>query len=370
MSLVPSQLWRKLIRRLYGIPEIVRKLESASKEEKKMRGKRREAQRRVDDKILNKRQFVKKTVLHSSGKQTEESRSMTSLWRSMRAYKYAVSPDRPDLADLAVWSSRRSLDMLSHSLLVNTGNVLSLSETRQKASQNSTDEVSWQLSRNRCAPRSARGFRVCHRATSINSLRSRPRLCHTFGQNCVSRSSIRFCSSWSRLWRSSWTMNEARGMTRQLYVYQFSAIGSVVDNFPVNYDCRSMEGKTQVCKTWTEKIWRSLWKYLSRHLMSIRWRKRWIKVHYYIINRVSFSCIQCVLYFVAFKALSTDTIESLVIAYKSAEAPEDILSSLKKIWSVIEEYVRAEKLSSVGLSDINTNTFIELFQWDDVSCEC
>lgn len=68
----------------------------------------------------------------------------------------------------------------------------------------------------------------------------------------------------------------------------------------------------------------------------------------------------------AFKALHTDTIESLVIAYKDAENPEDSLSSLKRIWSVVEEYVKADKLSSVGLSDINTNTFIELFQWANV----
>ncbi|KYN04974.1 PREDICTED: glutamate--cysteine ligase regulatory subunit [Cyphomyrmex costatus] len=68
----------------------------------------------------------------------------------------------------------------------------------------------------------------------------------------------------------------------------------------------------------------------------------------------------------AFETLHTDTIESLVIAYKSAESPEDMLSSLKKIWSIIEEYVKVDKLSSVGLSDINTNTFIELFQWADI----
>ncbi|KMQ92793.1 glutamate--cysteine ligase regulatory subunit [Lasius niger] len=68
----------------------------------------------------------------------------------------------------------------------------------------------------------------------------------------------------------------------------------------------------------------------------------------------------------AFKALRTNIIESLVIAYKSAEDPENMLSSLKRIWSAIEEYVKVGKLSSVGLSDINTNTFIELFQWADV----
>jgi glutamate--cysteine ligase regulatory subunit len=69
---------------------------------------------------------------------------------------------------------------------------------------------------------------------------------------------------------------------------------------------------------------------------------------------------------IAFKALHTDTIESLVIAYKSDENPENILSSLKRIWSIIEEYIKNGKLSSVGLSDINTNIFIELFQWADV----
>ncbi|XP_014486565.1 PREDICTED: glutamate--cysteine ligase regulatory subunit [Dinoponera quadriceps] len=68
----------------------------------------------------------------------------------------------------------------------------------------------------------------------------------------------------------------------------------------------------------------------------------------------------------AFKALNTDTIESLVIAYKGDEKPEDTLLSLKRIWFVVEEYVRANKLSSVGLSDINTNTFIELFQWANI----
>lgn len=68
----------------------------------------------------------------------------------------------------------------------------------------------------------------------------------------------------------------------------------------------------------------------------------------------------------AFKALNTDTIESLVIAYKGNEEPEETLSSLKRIWSVVEEYVKSNKLSSVGLSDINTNTFIELFQWANV----
>lgn len=65
--------------------------------------------------------------------------------------------------------------------------------------------------------------------------------------------------------------------------------------------------------------------------------------------------------------MNTDTIESLVIAYSIKDDSEDILTSLKSLWRAVEEYVKIGKLSSVGLSDLNTNTFIEFFQWANVS---
>lgn len=55
-----------------------------------------------------------------------------------------------------------------------------------------------------------------------------------------------------------------------------------------------------------------------------------------------------------------------MIAYKGSEDPEDSLLPLKQIWTVVEEYVKIGKLHSYGLSDINTNTFIELFHWANV----
>ncbi|XP_031846189.1 glutamate-cysteine ligase modifier subunit [Nomia melanderi] len=64
--------------------------------------------------------------------------------------------------------------------------------------------------------------------------------------------------------------------------------------------------------------------------------------------------------------LNTSAIESLVIAYSGKENSEDLLSSLKQLWIGIEEYVEVGKLSSVGLSDISTNIFIDLFQWAKV----
>ncbi|XP_029046008.1 glutamate--cysteine ligase regulatory subunit [Osmia bicornis bicornis] len=62
-------------------------------------------------------------------------------------------------------------------------------------------------------------------------------------------------------------------------------------------------------------------------------------------------------------ALNISAIESLVIAYSDKESPEELLTSLKHLWTGVEEYVKIGKLSSVGLSDISTNVFIDLFQW-------
>lgn len=158
--------------------------------------------------------------------------------------------------------------MLSHSLLVNTGNILSLSEARQKASQNSTDEL-------------------------IETLKI--------------------------------ILNDEQSRSDDTTVI-------------IGKKDTSLQGVDRKDLKITVKIFIS-----SPNVDSLK----------EALDQ-------------AFEALCTETIESLVIAYKSAESPEDMLSSLKKIWAVIEEYVRANKLFSVGLSDINTNTFIELFQWADI----
>lgn len=66
--------------------------------------------------------------------------------------------------------------------------------------------------------------------------------------------------------------------------------------------------------------------------------------------------------FAVLRVLSTDAIESLVIAYKKAEGGDDILNSLQSLWSVIEEYKEAGKILSVGLSDVDTEVFIQFFK--------
>ncbi|KOX76321.1 Glutamate--cysteine ligase regulatory subunit [Melipona quadrifasciata] len=65
-------------------------------------------------------------------------------------------------------------------------------------------------------------------------------------------------------------------------------------------------------------------------------------------------------------SLNINAIESLVIAYLSKENPEELLASLKHLWIAVEEYVKIGKLSSVGLSDVDTNVFIDLFQWANI----
>lgn len=133
-----------------------------------------------------------------------------------------------------------------------------------------------------------------------------------------------------------------------------------------------MERKIQICRMLTGKIWRLLLKYLFPRLMLIYWRKHWTKVCcncnnvFFPIDFYIYYIFYFFFFLIAFKALRTNTIESLVIAYKTDESPEDTLLSLKQIWSVVEKYVKADKLFSVGLSDINTNTFTDLFHWAEV----
>ncbi|OAD53714.1 Glutamate--cysteine ligase regulatory subunit [Eufriesea mexicana] len=51
---------------------------------------------------------------------------------------------------------------------------------------------------------------------------------------------------------------------------------------------------------------------------------------------------------------------------KEAIDQEELLASLKHLWTGVEEYVKIGKLSSVGLSDVDTNVFIDLLQWANI----
>ena len=67
------------------------------------------------------------------------------------------------------------------------------------------------------------------------------------------------------------------------------------------------------------------------------------------------------------KELKTETIESLVIILNKEDNSDDILPSLQRLWTDLEEYFKLGKLTSIGVSDIETEKFIQLYNWANVS---
>ena len=69
-------------------------------------------------------------------------------------------------------------------------------------------------------------------------------------------------------------------------------------------------------------------------------------------------------FFSVLKTLDACCIESVVIAYDTAsKSSVDLLSALQELWPVVEHYVQKKKICSVGVSDIETDTFIRLYEW-------
>jgi glutamate--cysteine ligase regulatory subunit len=66
-----------------------------------------------------------------------------------------------------------------------------------------------------------------------------------------------------------------------------------------------------------------------------------------------------------FAALQTSCIDSVVLAYPYKAEPS-LLSGLKELWQVLEEYVQQQKLISIGVSDVETDVFIALYGWAKV----
>ncbi|XP_046406054.1 glutamate--cysteine ligase regulatory subunit [Ischnura elegans] len=65
-----------------------------------------------------------------------------------------------------------------------------------------------------------------------------------------------------------------------------------------------------------------------------------------------------------FQALNTPIIESVVLALP-ADNPIPV-PDLHEVWKVMEEFVNEKKVISIGVSDIETDAFIELYNWTKV----
>ncbi|EEB19898.1 glutamate--cysteine ligase regulatory subunit, putative [Pediculus humanus corporis] len=65
-----------------------------------------------------------------------------------------------------------------------------------------------------------------------------------------------------------------------------------------------------------------------------------------------------------FTSLNISKIDSLVLACKLE--PSAVLSGLQNIWSIIEELAEQKKFEDVGVSDIDTDVFVNLYNWAKV----
>ncbi|XP_043277593.1 glutamate--cysteine ligase regulatory subunit [Venturia canescens] len=63
-------------------------------------------------------------------------------------------------------------------------------------------------------------------------------------------------------------------------------------------------------------------------------------------------------------SLDAGSLESVVISYDTiGKTPEDILSALKQLWPVLEHYVQEGTISGAGVSDVDTDVFVQLHEW-------
>lgn len=74
-----------------------------------------------------------------------------------------------------------------------------------------------------------------------------------------------------------------------------------------------------------------------------------------------------ILLFSVCEVLKIDSMESLVIVLNKPKNVEDILPPLQHLWTVLEEYYVLGKLTSIGVSDMDTDKFIQLFNWANVN---
>jgi glutamate--cysteine ligase regulatory subunit len=52
----------------------------------------------------------------------------------------------------------------------------------------------------------------------------------------------------------------------------------------------------------------------------------------------------------------------MVIVINKHDDIHDILPVLESLWTILEEYYKMGKLTSIGVSDIDTEKFIQLFK--------
>lgn len=69
-----------------------------------------------------------------------------------------------------------------------------------------------------------------------------------------------------------------------------------------------------------------------------------------------------------FTALKVESLDNLILCYtqKSTDDAVQTLSELKTLWTTLESFIKTRKILQIGLSDIEENTFRDLYQWAEV----
>lgn len=70
----------------------------------------------------------------------------------------------------------------------------------------------------------------------------------------------------------------------------------------------------------------------------------------------------CLLIVTVFASLKANNVDSLVLAYTDHNASNnELFKDIQELWKVLESNVEKGKLERIGISDVDTDLFIELY---------
>lgn len=69
-----------------------------------------------------------------------------------------------------------------------------------------------------------------------------------------------------------------------------------------------------------------------------------------------------------FSSLNVSTIHNVIISYnqKHAGNPNEVIQKIQNIWQTLEDYAEEKKILQIGLSDVEENTFLAIYDWAKV----
>lgn len=80
---------------------------------------------------------------------------------------------------------------------------------------------------------------------------------------------------------------------------------------------------------------------------------------------IGFSILTIELIFIVFKELNQEVVDSVILAFNHGK--HTLLADLLTLWAVLEGYVNKQKITRIGVSDIDTDLFISLYNNSIVS---